>query len=239
VALDACTDYQRNGVRFLAASELLHNPQAMAWGGLHCNEAARLKYRIAKAAAKGKNRDAVHCEIMGYSADALNACDEWLRDRWDITAHDWSAEGITDVLEQLRSECRPRPRIFAPGVLIRIASRVIKPSGLFVNAEPATSMHLAAQFGRVHFRHVVNTASLRPNHVLRLIRSSLILIDYHPWMERLMPRSWALDLTGIFDPHAASIRLAELLNQRCLEREGLARVSSGSGRDAEYTTNQL
>jgi hypothetical protein len=79
VALDACSDYQRNGSVFLRAETFLQNRQALAWGGHRLSPANELRYRFCKAAAKNKPATTCKRSPAGPDWEHWTVSVVWLR----------------------------------------------------------------------------------------------------------------------------------------------------------------
>lgn len=221
VALDACSDYQRNGVLFLNADELLGERRALPWGGSELSTGMELCYRFAKSAAKGKDAAASIAEFSKYPDEARTVCTDWLADRFGIQLGDWSEPAVSSALDSLRGCCRKRPPVARLDSLRRIVSRIVHPSGLLVvtgrNHFETTSEALKVVFGDVFFRRFRCERHWRPALVKDLIASTLIVVPElpFPW-SALLPKNCMLDAGQATEPVAAAIvrRLADRLSAR-------------------------
>ena len=128
VALDACSDYQRNGTVFLSDRMLLENRQALAWGGYGLSAANELLYRFAKAAAKNKDATKAAEEFARYPKEIRRHCAEWLKTKWGISPHSWDVTDLAMALTQLRAKSNPRPSLTQSGSLGRILTRILHPT---------------------------------------------------------------------------------------------------------------
>ncbi len=187
VALDACSDYQRNGTMFLRAEELLGNRKPLPWGGYGLDESTELRYRFAKAAAKGK--DATECagEFASYPEDARAECAAWLQSHWNITLKSWEQADLGQALTELRQQSNSRPSLLQPGALQRILSRIMNPTGLVVVTGREhfddASEHLERVFGHLYFRRFRKVARFRLAFYKDLVSSTLIVVPEiaFPW----------------------------------------------------------
>lgn len=198
VALDACSDYQRNGVTFLNAEELLGTRRALSWGGFGISPEMELCYRFAKSAAKQKDADASTTEFLNYPEKARTKCAAWLADRFGIRLGDWSRPAVHSALDSLRVFCRQRPPVARIDSLRRIISRMVQPSGLVIATGhcdfETRAESLKMVFGDVFFRRFRSEARWRPSLVKDLISSTLIVVPKlpFPW-SALLPQDCLLD----------------------------------------------
>jgi hypothetical protein len=220
VALDACSDYQRNGTVFLPADELLENIQPLAWGGHSLFPATELRYRFAKAAAKNKDAAAAAEEFTRYPEEIRRDCAAWLEERWNTTLKSWDAADLVPALAKLRARSNPRPSLLQAGALGRILSRILHPTGLIVIAGhhdfEATAARLESVFGHLYFRRFRKAGQFRPAHLMDLVASTLIVVPElaFPW-SKLVPADCLHRMAADEDCRVIAARL----HQRCKRRE--------------------
>jgi hypothetical protein len=220
VALDACSDYQRNGTLFLTAEEMLENRQPLAWGGHGLSTATELRYRFAKAAAKNKEAATVAAEFALYPEESRSACAAWLTEHWDIHPGSWDAEELSSSLAKLRNQSKHRPSMLQAGSLKRIFSRILHPTGLIVIAErgdsDATTARLQDIFSKLYFRRFLKADNFRPTHFKDLVASTMIVIPETGGLwEKLIPA----DCLHRMVPGEDFLTIAKHLHQRCMRRE--------------------
>lgn len=222
VALDACSDYQRNGKVFQTADELLAAREKLTWGGDGLCEAVELCYRFAKAAAKGKDPDDCAAEFAMYPDAAREECGAWLASRWGVTISNWDAKDVALGLDAMRKHCRTRPSLRQPGAIARIRRRILHPTGLVIG--PAAN-HVAGKWsewvGR-HFRHVTHVDRIGLRDVQRLWSSHLIFTAAPPprWLRCLYHDCvWVPDLATT-DGKAFASSVSQFLQSRVARREG-------------------
>jgi hypothetical protein len=230
VALDACSDYQRNGTVFLSADELLKDLRLLSWGGHGLSLATELRYRFAKAAAKDKHAGTCAREFSRYPAEALDVCSKWLLTEWGIPTGSWKSDDLRFALGRLRSCSRSRPPLWQPATFIRVLSRIRRPTGLMVVLGPedfATRSHqLAAVFGYLYFRRVRIEERPGIRHLCALVTSNLVIVPtLDPIMQFLTPKSCIFHLYAARMPDNVpkrAVNLAGFLHSR------LARQFRGS-----------
>ncbi len=223
VALDACSDYQRNGTVFLTAEELLKNHQPLAWGGHGLAPANELRYRFAKAAAKNKEATAAAKEFARYPEEIRRDCAAWLRVRWNITLASWLVASIASALAGLRQQSNARPSLFQAGAPRRIVSRIRRPTGLLVvvgREEKGLATRLEQVFGHLYFRKLRKAEKFQASHLKDLITSTLILVpDLGFIWKNLLPADCVHRLDPALDADTQCKELAKHLHQRCKRRE--------------------
>jgi hypothetical protein len=220
VALDACSDYQRNGTVFITAEELMENLEPLPWGGHGLSPANELRYRFAKAAAKNKDTSAAATEFARYPEEARRDCATWLRENWGISPASWSPTDLSPALANLRAVSNRRPSLLQAGALNRILTRILQPTGLIVIAGhhdfAATAARLENVYGHLYFRKVKKIASLQPAMLKDLIASTLIVVPElaFPW-SILIPADCLHRLATDEDCRV----IAAHLHQRCKQCE--------------------
>jgi hypothetical protein len=224
VALDACSDYQRNGTVFLTAEELLKNCQPLAWGGHGLAPTNELRYRVAKAAAKNKDATAAAEEFARYPEEIRRDCAAWLDKEWGASPASWNAADLAPALAKLSARSNPRPSLLQAGAPGRILSRISRPTGLVVitgreNFDTAFDQ-LEQVFGHLYFRRSRKIRQFRPAHLKDLIASTLIIVPElgFPWT-RMLPADCIHRLDPALDAAAQCKELAKHLHQRCKQRE--------------------
>jgi hypothetical protein len=225
VALDACSDYQRNGSIFFSASELLEETIPLPWGGARLSEVNELKYRFIKAAAKAKPVEGIGQELAAYPEAIRRACEEWLEAEWQMKMPDWSLVTLEQILSDLhRRTCRSVG--FLKGrSLMRMAGRVLNPTGMLVvmgSEQEETAERFRKVFGRLYFRTVSGRTRVELDCVTALIRSTLITVSECGVLSGLLgSRDLIFDARN--DVLDGEINFAKFLEARCARREGLSR----------------
>ncbi|QTN32175.1 hypothetical protein HZ994_07470 [Akkermansiaceae bacterium] len=180
VALDACSDYQRNGTLFMEAEELLAGRERLGWGGYRLATATELRYRFAKAAAKGKDTIACAAEFARYPEECRAQCEMWLRDEWGHALTSWDPAGVNAALTAFHSQCNARPSIFSKAGIKRIFARILEPTGLVVIAGTdqygMTATRLEEVFGHLYFRRCIRAPRWRILLFKDLVCTSMIIL---------------------------------------------------------------
>ncbi len=220
VALDVCSDYQRNGTAFLTADQLLENRVRLTWGGFGLKPDTELMYRFAKSAAKGKDPKASHEEFSNYPESAKAGCAHWLADRFGISINDWTEEQVATSLAALQSRCRHRPPLSQPRSLKRVVSRMCQPTGMVVvtGAErfKSTAVELQPIFDGLFFRRYREVSSWHATLANDLLISTLIVVPHLPFPWRnLIPGSAQFHVSGSGSQDPISVALAARLAVRC------------------------
>ena len=220
VALDACSDYQRNGTVFLPAEMLLENRKLLTWGGHGLSATNELLYRFAKAAAKNKDATAAAEEFACYPADIRRDCAAWLEKRWQIHLTAWDAAPLAPALAKLRAKSNHRPSLLQAGALGRILSRILRPTGLVVIAGypdfDATAARLESVFGHLYFRSFRKNSLWQPALLKDLVASTLIVV---PELGALWSKLLPADCVHRMVPGEDCRAIAKHLHQRCQQRE--------------------
>ncbi len=222
IALDACSDYQRNGTTFIRSEDLLENRRLLPWGGYGLPAAMELRYRFAKAAAKHKDSGAAALEFQAYPEEARLDCEAWLAERWGIPPTSWGAADLATAFATIRDKSNPRPSLTQPGAASRIISRILHPTGLVVIAShgdyDACSDSLERAFGHLHFRRFRKAANWQPGMLRDLISSTLIVVpEMNPIWRRILP----VDCVHVADPVSPDNELAVWLHERCKRRDSI------------------
>ena len=220
VALDACSDYQRNGTVFLPAEELLESRKALAWGGYGLSPANELRYRFAKAAAKNKNAADAAIEFACYPDEIRRDCAAWLDARWGISPASWNATDLAPALAKLRAKSNHRPSLRQAGALARVLSRILRPTGLVViTGHPnfdITAARLESVFGHLYFRRFKKSPHWQPAMLKDLVASTLIVV---PELASLWTQILPADCIYRMAPGEDCRGIAKHLHQRCKRRE--------------------
>ena len=224
VALDACSDYQRNGTQYLTAAELLDQREPLARGGFRLSSSNELKYRVVKAAAKNKDAAASVIEFGGYPEVARQECGRWLAQRWQISLTQWDSKGLAHALKLLHQRSNPHPPLSQPATLARIAKRIFHPTGLVVVSGSANfeenAGFLKNTFGHLYFRRFQMIECWNPKRVKDLITSTLIVVPYlGNFWAKLLPADCIHHLTAGVSGDLQCKALAKHLHQRCIRRE--------------------
>ncbi len=238
VALDACSDYQRNGTVFLSAETLLENRQKLAWGGYGLNPTQELHYRFAKAAAKNKEVAASAAEFTTYPEDVRRDCAAWLHARRNISLRSWDASGIAPVFEKLRAQSKRRPSLTQAGAAGRVLSRILHPTGMVVIAGnddfEATAARLEEVFGHLYFRRFKRDRRWKSAMLKDLISSTLIIVPQlaSRWT-KLLPANSIHLLDPASDAATQCQEIAMHLHQRCKKRESACTLRRKPGDASE------
>ncbi len=224
VALDACSDYQRNSTVFLKAAEMLENLEELPWGGHGLSLANELRYRFAKAAAKNKDAADAANEFASYPENAHRDCEAWLAARWDIVLASWNAADLDNSLRELRQRSRRRPSVCQAGSLARILSRALHPSGMIVISGTKDFDAIAAQFentfGDLYFRRFRKADCWSPTFLKDLIASTLTIVPGIPGFWRILLPTGCIHRLRLGDDSETSCKeLAVHLHHRCRSRE--------------------
>lgn len=226
VALDACSDYRRNGTLLLGAKELLEDRVSLPWGGFRLSDPMELNYRFVKAAAKRKSVEEIGAELGAYSQEAKAACEDWLRTRWNVVMKDWSPLEMRRGLESLFKRTR-NPMGFLKGAsLARIADRINRPSGLIVvcgeGVDESVLGRLHEVFKELYFRRSVRLGNSGWGGVVLTIKSTFITVPrLSGLIRRVLGQAVVFDLSQV-EVEDSVLAVAEHLHRRCLEREGIS-----------------
>jgi hypothetical protein len=224
VALDACSDYQRDGATILQAKELLSDRRELAWGGYGLTQGMELRYRFAKAAAKNKDACKSSIEFAGYSEKARCECSAWLKSRWKISLESWKAKDLEDAFIKIRKRNKKYWWLSGPSSLLRVLRRVLEPTGLVIVTGPVefseTSDYLNNVFGHLYFRRHQKKSTIKLHSLLDLICSTLIVVSKLPKLYKLLLPTYCLykiDHSNSRD--IISKDIANILHNRCIKRE--------------------
>jgi len=226
VALDACSDYQRNGIRYLTHQELLANRIRLPWGGYRVGESVEICYRFAKAAAKHKNAEVATREFLRYSADARSRCEECLLDHYGLVLGGWDVKTVRRTMKALVKRRGTNKLRMLSGLLYKIVRKTARPDGLLVTMKgfwnPGLARELARRCGHLYFRRTVVEAHVRPSHAVALLRTTMIVVERMRPVERwLVFKACVFDLDPAWSVDECFANLVSALHQRCLKREKL------------------
>ena len=224
VALDACSDYQRNGTLYLPAELLLEDRQGLPWGGFKLTAAIELRYRFCKAAAKNKEVLKVFDEFERYPEHVRRDCTMWLQQTWGISLVSWTTSDLATALSEMRAQSHQRPSLHQPGALKRILSRVQQPTGLVVTTGSqcfeTTAKHLEGVFSRLYFRNFRKASCWSPSMFKDLISSTLVVVpDLGKLWTAVLPTDCTYHIDAAHGPEQQCAELARHLHQRCKQRE--------------------
>lgn len=224
VALDACSDYQRNGTLFLKAEELIANRRKFDWGGHGLAPELELCYRFAKAAAKNKPPEDAMNEFSGYPAGAKKQCADWLEKTWAIGSGYWDDENMAERLASLSAISSARPPLWKGGAWKRILQRIIQPSGLIVQTETDIDVSsvnmLASVFGHLYFRKLMMLEQFNPSHLKNLVSSTLVIVSKLDRMSSLLvPGNCIFKIDSEKNMDCQIKKIAEFLAERTKIRE--------------------
>ena len=180
VALDACSDYQRNGTRFLVSEEMLVNRRELSWHGHGLTADMELRYRFAKASAKIKSAIECDTEFANYPEKTRSDCAAWLKTKWNISIQSWDAKNLEQAFAKLRHQAKKYRFLTEPGSFKRILNRIIHPTGLVViigeKEFDQTATRLCEVFGKHYFRRYRKSKKFHFCHFLDLIASTMIVL---------------------------------------------------------------
>lgn len=224
VALDACSDYQRNGTLFLNAGSLLKNRKVLPWGGYCLAPATELCYRFAKAAAKGKDPAESAAEFAAYPEEVRRDCAAWLESQWGISPSSWDVAGLDPALNSLRDKSNLRPSLTQAAALGRVTSRILHPTGLIVivgrDDFEAIATRLEQVFSHLYFRRTRKAAQWHPAMLKDLVTTTLIILpEIGALWTKLIPEDCIHRLESTHDGKSQCQTMAGLLHERCMRRE--------------------
>ncbi len=224
VALDACSDYQRNGMLFLSAEDLLKNLKSLSWGGYGLTPNTELRYRFAKAAAKNKDYLTATNEFTRYPEEPRHDCAKWLKEKWAIPTVSWSPMDLSSALSKLRASSNQSPSLLQAGAIKRILSRILCPTGLVVIVGQtdfeATAARLESVFGHLYFRRTRKAARWQPAMLKNLIASTLIVIPELSFLwSKLIPQDCLYRLDIGASDKSQCMAIARHLQQRYVKRD--------------------
>lgn len=223
VALDACSDYQRNGRILMDARDLLENRVPLGSGGYRVGSATELRYCFIKAAEKRKDPEMMEKSFDRYGDNDRAACEEWLGKRWGVDLAGWDAKSLGGAFVSLR-EGYSAVGLIRPASLRRVIARIIRPTGLLVEAGSGIddlSRTLMESVGASHFRQQVQVGRAGPGHIRTLVRSGLVVCERaSPVLRWFAQRSGSQiqGLIGLADPAEG---VCAHLERRCRKRENL------------------
>jgi hypothetical protein len=224
VALDACSDYQRNGTVFLTAEILLKNREPLKWGGYCLSPSYELRYRFAKAAAKKKDAVNTVAEFAKYPKKIQHDCAAWLHENWNIAIKSWAPVDLASALNKLRAKSNQRPSLLQKGALGRIFFRILRPTGLILVVGHHDFQTSADRFGNIfghlYFRRLRKATRFQIHDCKGLIASTLTVVPEIalPWTW-FLPSHCVFELNPDLDSVAQDRQLAKYLSQRCKIRE--------------------
>lgn len=223
VALDACSDYQRNGLVFLAADDLLKDRQPLTWGGFRLSPQMELRYRFIKAAAKAKKPADILPDLMAMEESARDGFPEWLQSIWKIELAGWSTSALESALTQLTRCCGPSQSRFRLANLRRLARRIANPDGLLLIVEgddPTRIQAVTEVFSGLYFRHDKRVARASLGERMDLIRSSLVIASSaSPLVGVCLDHDCMISPPATLSAPELIQQIAGHLHQRCLSRE--------------------
>jgi hypothetical protein len=229
VALDACSDYQRNGTVFLTAEILLENREPLKWGGYCLSPAYELRYRFAKAAAKKKDTVNTAIEFATYPKKIQHDCAAWLYENWNIAIDSWAPVDLASALNKLRAKSNQRPSLLQKGGLGRIFSRILRPTGLILvvgdHDFEATAASFESVFGHLYFRRFRKAEKYSALFLKDLVASTLIVVPQLGFpVNKLLPANCIYHLNSAHDPDTQCREIALYLYERC-KKSGFYKTS--------------
>lgn len=227
VALDACSDYQRNGTVLLTADDLLASRQPLDWGGHGLLPANELRYRFAKAAVKSKEVATAQEEFARYPEEIRQDCAAWLNRDWKVTLDSWDLTALESAFSNLRAKTNRYPSLTQAGGLSRILSRFRSPAGLVVIAAgedfDIAADQIRSVFGHLYFRRFRRAESWNAFLAKDLIASTLIIVpNLQGVWSKAIPGDCIYRLNPTHDTAERCKELARYLHGRCAKRANLA-----------------
>ncbi len=226
VALDACSDYQRNGFVFFRAAELLEGRLPLDWGGYRLSPANEFRYRFVKAAAKDKVADQVIPQLLAMDFDSREGFADWMLTRWNIQLRGWDVIALRGCLTELKRHCGPAMNRLRLAHLRRLSRRCLKPDGLLLvitQGDPEWLREITDCYSRLYFRRCIQVRRATARNRLDLIRSTLVIAESTTpgFMIGLDPDS-VLRVPGGLTIQETLEQIARHLHGRCMKRENLA-----------------
>ncbi|RYG98895.1 MAG: hypothetical protein EON58_05685 [Alphaproteobacteria bacterium] len=224
VALDACSDYCREGVLLMDSESLLRDRVKLPWGGYRLADETELEYRMLKAAAKKKEPISATEEFSARPAEVRKAVEARLADKWQVSSGDGSEKAMAKMLRDLRSRFREKRSRLNLGEIGRVVSRILHPTGMLVVTGGDRLAEVQEVFSQaflpLHFRNAAWANEWRPTMVAKLIRTTLVFVSSPSsgWLS-LVPADCKFVLGDGEAPHDAVDRLAKQLENRCCTRE--------------------
>lgn len=221
VALDACSDYQRNGRLFLSAGDLLKNRQPQHDWGFRLAPAMELRYRFIKAAAKAKLAEDVIPGMLAMDEASREGFRGWLRDSWKVEFMDWIPSSMASAMDDLAKYCGPQKARFRLSEIPRLTRRITHPDGLLVLLPSSAEEQIQALtdvFSGLYFRRhaVVHKAGAKQR--LDLIRSTLVIAETSASVAMIgLDRECIISLPAAETVEHSLDRIATHLNKRCLK----------------------
>jgi hypothetical protein len=225
VALDACSDYRRNGQSFICSEDLLENRQPQDNFGYRLAPAMELRYRFIKAAAKAKRSGDVIPGMLAMDDSARVGFREWLHDSWNVGLVDWTPSSMAAAMADLTKQCGPQKDRFRLSEVPRLTRRIMHPDGLLVllsTGDEERVKALSHGFSGLYFRRhaMVRKAGIKQR--MDLIRSTLVIAgSTRPGTLMGLDRDCVISLPTSEAMDDSLDRIATHLNQRCLKRTGL------------------
>ena len=216
VALDACTDYQRNGAVFIESDELLANRAMLDWGGHALSKATELKYRFIKAVAKKKDIESLLEEIAEYDESEIIDLKRWLREKWGRENVDLEGSALQDLIVGLHAETQ-RNLLLRPQKWWRVLMRLMMPTGAcVVTGEGEEARRFCEDFSSLYFRGVVKTRQIVMKDLSDVVRTKLVITSCRPGkLMRMLMR-------GNVFVASENESFEAWLQKRVMRREGLA-----------------
>lgn len=225
VALDACSDYRREGVLLMTSGKLLKQRVKLPWGAYRLATATELEYRVLKAAAKNKDAAGVLTEFSGHPPANRNQASDSLTKNWQVSTGDESEGALAAMQEQLQSRFIERRSRLNGREISRIFSRLLHPTGMLIVTGEDRHEEIRTGFSRIflplHFRSAASVDRWRPATLVRLIRTTLLFApSSDDFRISLVPRDCLFTIANDEPLHEAVKRFARHLEQRTQSREG-------------------
>ena len=220
VALDACSDFQRNGMFFLKAGEMLADTQAMPWGGRRLSEENHLLYRVLKAAGKVKDVDQASREFLTFPETTRSKVAATIEHKWGVRIDSWDTGALRQLLPLLAKRSFSLTSVIGSAALWRCVKRLVQPTGMLVVAHrddgASTADRLEILFGHLYFRRFRKSERFCPALLKDLVASTLIVVPALGGLwSRIIPADCLHRMAADEDWRVIAVRL----HQRCMQRE--------------------
>ena len=223
VALDACSDYQRNGMFFLKAAEMLEGAVAMPWGGKCLNVENHLLYRVLKAAGKAKEVEQASLEFLAFPETTRARVAERIERKWGVRIDAWDTAAMRRHLPALAKRSFSARAAVGPAALWRCVKRLFRPAGMVLLVDAGMSATPVLEQLAPLFRKCKASADPGPGLLWDLIKSTCCCVSRLPWSLRLVLNGESrVDCRGRLAGSEIIGRVVNTLHRRCLRWNDLA-----------------
>ncbi len=220
VALDACSDYQRNGMFFLKSEELLDDTLAMPWGGKRINEENHLLYRVLKAAGKVKDVEQASLEFLSFPAATRVKVAATIEHKWGVLLDSWDAAALQRQLPILSKRSFSVMAAVGPAALWRGVKRLIRPTGMVVMTSPEIPLTSLREQLAPLFRKCKESKNPGPALLWDVVKSTCCFVIKMPSsLPILLPGACRVDVRGERTSKDISEQVVAALHRRCLRWE--------------------